>query len=50
MIFISLNRKGWPEGIICWSQTAKRDDAEISAVAILFKDSLEEMGILLESL
>ena len=26
------------------------DDAEISAVAILFKDSLEEMGILLESL
>ena len=26
------------------------DDAEISAVAILFRDSLEEMGILLESL
>ena len=49
MIFISLNRKGWPEGIICWSQTAKRE-TEISAVAILFRDSLEEMGILLESL
>ena len=26
------------------------DDAEISAVAILFRDGLEEMGILLESL
>ena len=26
------------------------DDAEIFAVAILFRDSLEEMGILLESL